>query len=56
LEKKRVVLILVSVPNNKTQNKAEFVSIDWVIVLIVLMMTLFGRMWILILWMWQAVE
>jgi hypothetical protein len=55
-EKKRVVLILVSVHNNKTQTKAELVSIDWGIALIILMMTLFGRMCILRLWMWQAVK
>jgi len=50
----RVALVMVSLYSNET--KTEVGSRDWGIVVIGLTMFLFGGVWILVLWIWKAVE
>ena len=47
---------MVSVHSSKSLTKTEVGTRDWGIAVIGLTMHLFGRMWILGLWIWKAVE
>ena len=47
---------MVSVHSSKTLTKTEVGTRDWGIAVIGLTMLLFGRMWILGLWIWKAME
>ena len=47
---------MVSVHSSKTLTKTEVGTRDWGIAVIGLTMLLFGRMWILGLWIWTLVE
>jgi hypothetical protein len=52
----RLALVIVSVHSSKTLNKTEVGTRDWGIAVKGLTMLLFERMWILGLWIWNAVE
>ena len=52
----RVALVMVSLHSNKTQTKTEVSTKDWSIPMIGLTMLLFGRMWVLGLWIRKAAE
>ena len=52
----RVALVTVSVHSSKSSSKTEVCTRDWGIAVIGLIMLLFGRMWILRLWIWKALE
>ena len=52
----RVALAMVFVHSSKTLTKTQVGARDWGIAVIGLTMLLFGRMWILGLWIWKAME
>jgi len=52
----KFMLVKVSIHSNKTLTKTEVGTRNWDITIIGLTVLSFGRMWILGLWIWKAVE